>query len=219
MNIGSANTVSGTSNFAIGESNTVSATGGYANALGNNNTVTGLAAVAIGTINTASGTAGLAEGNGALDRGRFGALAWSTSYRNAPGDAQIAIQALRAQSTSTGATRLTADGTAAGAANVVNIPVNTAYMIKIDLDGKDATSAGNAASVYQITGLLDCGATLATCAYTAGAAGTVVNHGTGLAGAPTIAADTTNGGLSVSVTPPNSHTWNWVARVETVEVQ
>jgi len=219
VTIGPANTVSGANNMAFGENNTVATTGGYGMAFGNNNMVSGLAGMAFGTGNVASGVGGAVHGNGASDRGRYGVFAFTTSYKTVPGDAQEATQLLRGSSSATGAIRLTADGGAANSGNTVNLPSNTAYAVSLTLIGIDLTASGNASMVYQAQGLLYQASGVATTTYASGTIGTVLNKGTGLAAPPTLTADTANGGLNVSLTPPNAHTWDWVARVTTVEVQ
>jgi len=216
---GFGNTASGSYSFAFGENNTSSSS--YSLAFGIATTASGPGSTACGQMSTASGNAGFACGGGSLDRGRIGSWAWASSYDNTPGDSQTSINTLIGFTTSTASFRLTSDLNNAGSANVVNIPVNTAAFYSIIFTGKDHTTTGNASAVSGITGFLDCGATLGACVWSSTSTGTLTNHGTGLAAntSVSVAADTTNGGINLSVTPPNSHTWDWVALVTTTEVQ
>jgi hypothetical protein len=68
-------------------------------------------------------------------------------------------------------------------------------------------------------GILDRVATVGTTTFSGPAFASVQQVGADTFSVPTGAADTTNGCLNVSWTPPNADTWHVVARVVTVEVE
>ena len=124
-------------------------------------------------------------------------------------------------STSTAATRLTTDGLAAGTANCVNPPNNAAFDLFVEVVGLDTTTDASASRFRAIDVMMLHGTTAASTQVVNGAAAAAANGGIGSGSSATytVAADTTNGCLTVSVTPPNADTWHWAARVRTTEVQ
>ena len=127
---------------------------------------------------------------------------------------------LVASTASTVPARLTSDGATAGNTNCVNPPPNTVVSAYIDVTGLDVTTGASAARMRFLDVMMLRGGTAT--------ATTVVNGGTaqspnGIIGtAPAlfaVVADTTNGCLNVSVTPPNSDAWHWAARISTTEMQ
>jgi hypothetical protein len=91
----------------------------------------------------------------------------------------------------------------------------------IEVVGIDTSNAGNVARYRLLDGLLYRGATAAATQVVNGASNAPPNGsiGSGSAAAFTTVADTTNGCLALSVTPPNGDAWHWAARVRTTEVQ
>ena len=128
---------------------------------------------------------------------------------------------LIASTSATTTTRLTVDGAAVGAANCINPAANTALDMFIEVVGIDTTSAGNVARFRSLDTLLYRGATAASTQLVNGASAQPPNGsiGAGSGAAFTVAADTSNGCLALSVTPPNTNAWHWAARVRTTEVQ
>jgi hypothetical protein len=133
------------------------------------------------------------------------------------GITQAALLVLARQTTDATATALTSDTAAAGTTNQVILPNNSAYFFKGSVIA-NVTGAANGAA-WSFEGAIMRGAN---------AASTVlidtpsVNRVAASAGATawTIAltADTTNGGLRVTVTGVAATTIRWVAKVETTEV-
>lgn len=193
----------------------------YSFVFGQNNNATGGGAGAFGQNNTASGTDGLATGFQATDRGHLYAEARAAGDFAVQGDAQIRRIVLRGTgAVSGGAVRLTADGATAGAANCVNIPNNAAFNITVDVVGLDHTSVGSNSSWGVWSGLLTRGANAASTALTMATPPTPITNGTVTGQGIAATADTTNGCLNLTMThPTNTDTWNYVARVATVEVQ
>ncbi len=219
--IGQGNTSSNVGTIAMGQNNTAS--GSTSAAIGYNNRATGYGALAFGSSNTADGTLSTAVG-GQLSaaRGRFGVSVYAAGDLATAGDAQQGVNILRGAGASASAIRLTADGSAAGGANVVNLPSAAvgSYSLRITLTALDTTTPANTYSwSVPIAILSKTGAAQST---TVLALGTPVTLATN-SWAPTVTAtaDTTNGGLNLSFTPPvgNTDTIHVVARVESVEVQ
>lgn len=191
-------------------------------ATGQNATASGLDAfVAGGFGNTASGSTGYASGADATDRGRYGSQAFASGDFSAVGDSQVGRFVLRGTGASSGGTiRLTADAAAPGSANCVNIPNNTVFQIAIYTAGIDHTSVGSNTEWGAWNGLLTRGANAASTAIKMDTTPTPQTNGTVTGQAISATADTTQGCLNLTIThPTNTDTWNYVARVETVEVQ
>jgi hypothetical protein len=212
---GSGNIASGTGSFAAGATNTASNTGGTA--FGNNNLVSATGGFAAGSGNTISGSYSHCIGYYGKDWGRWSGSVLAGGYNTAAGDAQRYETVLRATTTG-GAVRLTADGATAGTANVVNLQNNQVAKLNIELIGFNAAAAA-AASWFLRDVLLVRGASASTTALSSAAlsVGGAVGAVSGWT-APTIGADTTNGGLIITSGYAASTTIKWVARVVSVEV-
>lgn len=205
---GNANTASGfRSTSCGGYGNNIN--GSYAgHAGGFNNVLTG----------TYSGGVG---GAYASDTGRYGWFGFASGDIASTGDAQIGYHVLRGTGSSTTAIRLTADGATAGGSNCVNVGNSKAYSIKVSLHARDFTTAGSDYDWMLPQGEMTRDATASTTAISLGTP-TTVSRGTVTGAGVTAAADTTNGCLNLSFTPPSANTtdvWHVVARVDTVEVQ
>ena len=125
---------------------------------------------------------------------------------------------LLGRSTAGAAVRMTADGAAAGSANIANIPNNTAWAGTIMVAARD-TSTGNCARWSIPFGL----GRQATASTTTLGSGTVeffnIIGTVAASGNLAVSADTTNGGLNLTFTPANSNTWDIAAVIRTAEVQ
>ena len=179
----------------------------------------GAAAFTAGQNNIAAGIAGVALGSSSSDRGRTGTLAMASGAAAASGDTQTVFGLLRAVSTTTAGARLTADGAVPSAVNVWNIASNTACLLRIEILGWSA--AGTLAVSYTARCRLKRGVSPATTVLsnttlTADADNDAI---TGLT-APTLAADTANGGLGLTSGFSTANTLRWAARViSAVELQ
>lgn len=125
--------------------------------------------------------------------------------------------------------RLTGDLAVPNYANIANLPQNSetvgntlsasAFFIRIDVVGREA-AASNVAGAWTITALVSQAATSSTFVII----GTPVVTTQALAAswsamtAPTLAADTTYGGLNLLTYPVNNNTARWVANVMSTEV-
>jgi hypothetical protein len=173
-----------------------------------------------GTINFSGSYSGTVGAFAVADRGRYGFQNITGAGRfSVTGDAQSGTQMLRASATSTTAVRLTSNNSTADGANCVNIPDNTAYSLRISLIVRSVTTPANSYAWTMPVATLLRGTGAASTTLTPGTAATVSTGSF----TPTVSAtaDTTNGCLNLSVTPPagNTDTIHAVARVDSVEVQ
>ncbi len=142
----------------------------------------------------------------------------------APGGAGFArsgTYVLQASTTSATSTRLTTDGQAPSVGNCVNLPNGSAYSASVDITGIDRTTGASAARYRLLDIMLLRGTSAAATSLVNGVSTAAPNGsvGSGSATSFSAAADTTNGCLALSVTPPNADAWHWAARVVTTEVQ
>ena len=177
--------------------------------------------VGAGIANTASGgSAAIMGGNYGVTRGIEGNHvfpACNVPIASFQGVSQAALLVLGVQTTDATATVLRCNTSAAGTTNQVILPNNSAYFFKGSVIA-NVTGAANGAA-WSFEGAIMRGAN---------AASTVlidtpsVNRVAASAGATTwtiaLTADTTNGGLAVTVTGVAATTIRWVAKVETTEV-
>ncbi len=190
--------------------------GGYNTATGSGATIVG------GNTNLATGINSFMGGSSqASDRGRIGSqhLSAGAVIPNVLGSAQAGRQVMTA--TGTAAMRLTAAQFAASSpfGPIMNIPANTAYNLQVRLVAIDRTAPGNSYAWTLPIALLTRQAAVGTTALALGTP-VVLSVGTGSGGAVAAAADTANGGLSLTFTPPaGTDTWDAFADVASAEVQ
>jgi hypothetical protein len=238
---GSGNLASGSNSFIggggyqIGNGNTASGfgasiVGGYQNTAsgftsaiggGNGNTATGNYSVAGGNNNQSNGA------NSVIAGGQYGTARGLIGYYVFPacqfpiaavnGVSQGAMVILGKETTNATATVLTSDGAAASVVNQVGLPNNSAYYFKGSVIA-NVTGAANGAS-WSFEGAIMRGANAASTVLIGTPA---INRVAATAGATAwviaLTADTTNGGLAVTVTGAASTTIRWVCRAETCEV-
>jgi hypothetical protein len=210
------------SKILFGASNTIFAdnagAAGYANNVSNYN------GFAIGTSNNVTANYGHARGWYASTDANMGADCFASgSFSTGSGTAQTCQHTLRVASSSTAAVRLTADGGAANTGNCIVLPNNSHTQFEIRVSGRDTASAGNWADWASTSvNVLDRGANAAATTYSGSftsATAAQASAGTGSTATLQLSADTTNGCLNVSIVPPNSNAWRWVAHVQRVKVQ
>ena len=236
--IGSTSTASGTQGIALGFTATASgnesaaivggtASNQYAFSVGNASLASGIGAIAMGPNTTASGTGSLA-----LNRYTTADGTYSSAFGNAThtfgiitravfghfhtvlGDCQKSNLALSVRTTNATATTLTVGGGAASTNNQVILSDQSAYRFKGTIIGKQSGST-NAAS-WDVDGLIVRGANAASTTLAVSTVTLVQN--TPAWGTPTLAADTTNGGLRVQCIGAASTNIQWTAVIETTEV-
>jgi hypothetical protein len=190
---------------------------------GFNNTANGsdYATIVNGQGNTANSSYSFISGGyGGTTRGVIGYHVFPAS--NAPvsttqGVQQASLLVLGVQTTDATATVLRSNQSAAGTTNQVILPNNSAYAFKGTVIA-NVTGAANGAS-WSFEGAIMRGANAASTVLMGTPA---INRVAATAGATAwviaLTADTTNGGLAVTVTGAASTTIRWVASVNTVEV-
>jgi hypothetical protein len=214
----------------------MSATGSQSIAMGgNSSTASGLGAVTFGRSNTSSGERSFTSGNNnlasriyswAVGNGARSEIIGKFAYTGTTfagdgfqaGDSQYAYITLRAATTNATATALTSDGAAAAATNQVILPNNSAFAFTGTVIARQQAAGGSNYAAWEIKGAILRGANAASTVI-----GTVnINALSATAGASTwavaLTADTTNGGLAITVTGATSINIRWVASVQTSEV-
>jgi hypothetical protein len=136
----------------------------------------------------------------------------TVSYANATTGAQTVAGTISFSA------RLSSDGgNAASSSNVMNLIANSTMRVTVDMVGRDTTN-GNSGS-WTINALFTQGATASTTAVVGTPSTTTIALSSGWASqaVPTLTADTTNGGINLSVVPVTANSCHWVARVSIVE--
>ena len=133
------------------------------------------------------------------------------------GASQAALLVLARQTTDATATALSSDSSAAGTTNQVILPNNSAYYFKVRVIA-GVTGAGNT-KAWTLEGAIKRGANAASTAIVGTVTTTIVAADAGASTwTVTATADTTNGGLAITVTGQASTTIRWVAKAETAEM-
>ena len=133
------------------------------------------------------------------------------------GSSQTAILVLAKQTTDATATILTSDLGAATTTNQVILPNNSAYYVRGSIIA-GVTGAGNTSS-WTFQGTIKRGANAASTALVGAMTATLVTQDAGASTwAVSLTADTTNGGLAVTVTGQAATTIRWVCKIETTEM-
>jgi hypothetical protein len=172
---------------------------------GQSNSATGLQSVVSGGFgNSADSTfCWIPGGAQASTHGLYGAGAGSSGQIATAGDAQWGKYILRGRSVIGSAVRLTASGAAAGSANVINIPLNTAWMGTLGVVAREVNT-GNCCYWHIRFGL----GVQGSAGSTTYAEGTVefqnIIGSTPVVTNLTRAADTSNRGLNLTFSPPVS---------------
>ena len=141
----------------------------------------------------------------------------SSPITTTAGVSQSALLVLGRQTTDATATVLTSDTSAASTTNQVILPNNSAYYFRGSVIAN--ITGGGDTKAWTFDGAIKRGATAASTTLV----GTpVVTSAYADAGAATwvvaVTADTTNGGLAVTVTGAAATTIRWVCKIETTEV-
>ena len=202
---------------AIGTSVTASQTDG-AVAMGSSSTASGLGSFAIGYLNIASGHYSQAIGYGASTANIYGKFAKSSGYFSNYADMQTGILVLVAATTDATPKALTSNKAAAGTTNQVILPNNSAFSFSGNIVARQQVSGGSEYASWEVKGTL---------LRDGSAASTVLGNGIvdkiySSAGASSwiiaLSADTTNGGLAITVTGSAATNIRWVATLNTSEV-
>ena len=200
-------------NTASGLSATVS--GGFSNiASGQNSAIIG------GSDNRATSQSSTVSGASGTSRGIIGNSVRSPSAYPVGvglGNQQIGTLNIGAVTTDATATVLRSDTSAAGTTNQVILPNNSAYYFQGSITS-GVTGAGNSA-MWSFEGGIKRGANAASTVLVGTPVLNLVARDTGASTwIVALTADTTNGGLTVTVTGQAATTIRWVAKVETTEM-
>lgn len=219
---GNSNTASNSSAVVLGgQSNTANSS--YAAVVGGtSNTASGGFAVVLGGSNNTSNNSnslvvGGAYGTARTIVGNFVAPASNTPITTSAGVQQTALLLLGRETTDATATRLTSNTSASGTTNQVILPNNSAYTFQGTCIA-NVTGGGNT-SGWKFEGVIKRGANAASTALVSAVTPTVIAQDVGaVTWVLAITADTTNGGIAVTVTGQAATTIRWVAQIETTEV-
>lgn len=217
---GNSNTASGQGAVVPGGSNNISS-GQYSGVLsGSTNTASGdNSVIAGGDNNLADGRfSGVIGGQYGTTRGIVGYLV--TPASETPIEAKAGVQqagclVMGVQTTGATPTKLKSDTNSAGAANQLILQNNSAAILSIDLVGWDQTDY---ITLNVINGLIVRGANAAATVLKSPGYQNYEKSTGASTWAVSLSADTTNGGLSITVTGQTSKTIRWVARVFSTEV-
>lgn len=205
----------GAESVAIGVGTTAS--GDYSTAIGVNSAGAGGTASGIASLSMCGGEAAsvnaLAFGDYVTSRSTKGAKAFGNGRVTTTGDAQFRMQQKRNQTTDATPTVLTADAGAASSTNIFRLPNNSTFTVKVLVVGHRTDAAGRAS--YSFEGCIFRDANAAST--TIGHMTKTVLYETTAGYDASVTADTTNGGLRVTVTGESGHTMTWAAHVEAVE--
>jgi trimeric autotransporter adhesin len=205
----------GANSVAIGYQ--AKASNSYAFAVGQGNIASAFGSVAIGRNSTASGNYSVTIGNQAVAV-QQSKMAFSAGRFSTDGDAQAGTFVLRSDTTDATPEALTTDNSAAGTTNQVILPNNSAYSFSGTIIARESAATGSDYASWEIKGAL---------LRDANAASTVLGNGIrnklyATAGAAAwdidLTADTTNGGLAITVTGAAATSIRWVATINTSEV-
>lgn len=131
------------------------------------------------------------------------------------GDAQTMLSTLRRITNDATPAVLTTNGASpSGTANVLAIPANCSWLVRIFLAGRDTATQDSFTAV--LSGMIDRGASAASTTATAFAQETL---GADQPWSVAVDADTTGGALRVTVTGEAAKTIRWMARVEITQVR
>ena len=217
---GQSHTASGgTSTVAGGDANTAS--GDYSTVAGgkaNTASTSEYTTVGGGFTNTASADSSTIPGGRDALASTYGKMAYASGKSSVQGDAQYGLSVLRGATTADATARLTSDGTAASATNVANLAANRCFLMKVLLAATDTASPHTVGLVAEYSVLIRQGAAAANTVVVDQTQHTLLADASLLATAIAITADTTNGGLNLTVTGIAGSNLRWVATIQTTEV-
>lgn len=227
---------SGTDSFAAAVTNNTStygATGTNSVAIGKRAKASSTGSIAIGSMVNSGGPissspSSISIGDGAQATSQnavavgysavassYGKYAYSCGFHSTNGDAQTGTMVVRRATTDATATVLTSDGGSATTANQVILPNASAYAFTGVIVARQSAAQGTASAAWRVEGLIRREANAASTVLVNSAL-TVIDNTPGWTLA--LSADTTNGGLAVTVTGAAATNLRWVATVTTSEV-
>lgn len=209
-----SNTASGAGSTALGGSVTYgyNTASGEASFAGHAGTASGAGSFAFGEAVTANGVNSQAWGFRTISKNIYASTVIGSGHTTA-GDGQQTTVALTARTTGNTATTLTVRGLSAADIYILSLLNNSASRFKGTIIGKKSGTTDVAA--WDVDGLIVRGANAASTTLALGNVTLVQN--TPAWGTPTLAADTTNGGLRVQVTGAAATNIQWTAIIDSIE--
>lgn len=183
---------------------------------GQSNTASGTSSHIVGgDENTANGSYSSASGFRTDARSLYGIEVRASGRFSSSGDAQMSRMVLRIATTNATPTVATADAGAAGAANQLILRNNMAILVRVMVVARNSSDRAS----FEGSVLIYRGANAASTTIQ-GSPSIAQTFGSAGASAWTVgvSADTTNGGLAVTVTGAAATNINWVARLDAAEV-
>lgn len=215
LSIGVNGVASGGGAFALGGYGSSNSTAsGDVSFAGQGATASANFAFATGYLCIANGNHSVALGRESHTFGVWGRQVYASGIEGTAGDSQASKFILRERTTDATATTLTTNSSAASTNNQVILSNQSAYRFKGSIVGKQSGSVN--AAVWDVDGFIVRGANAA--ATTLNVSNVTLVQNTPAWGTPTLAADTTNGGLRVQVTGAAATNIQWTAVIETTEV-
>lgn len=226
---GESNSATGTlAVVAGGSGNTASGSSAVISGGGSNSSSGLTSVVSGGQSNLADGTNSVVPGgNGATTRGLTGRLSFSSGTFASGGDAQYGLIVLRRSTTDSAPLAITSTNVGASSINIPVLPNSCIYAFRgqvVCIQTAGVAGAVNDCKAWDIVGSIKRGANAASTALLGTPTITVLGADTNL-GADNatgaviaITADTSAGGLLITVTGETDKTLRWVATVHTTEV-
>ena len=193
------------------------ATANYGLAIGGGTRASAIESVAIGRNANASGRNSFALGYLplALQDGKY---CYASGTFSSASDAQTGTFVLRSDTTDATSEALTTNNAAAGTTNQVILPNNSAYSFSGTIIARQQASAGSEYASWEIKGALLRDGSAATTVLGNGIKNKLYASAGASAWDVSLTADTTNGGLAITVTGAAATNIRWVATVNTSEV-
>ena len=212
---GAQNIASGTYSVALGGETSLASGGGSFAAGGEFPTASGAFAVALGgSVNTASGEASYAYGKRSL-ADKVGKYAYGAQLVGTSGATQAGMMVLIAATADATPKSLVSNTNVAGTTNQIILPNNSAYFFSGTVIARQQASGGTAVGAWEIKGAISREGTAAT---TTLVKSTIDDFNVPAGWVVALTADTTNGGLAITVTGAAATNIRWVATVNTSEV-
>ena len=215
--IGKNTVANGSYGVSVGSFNSQTGTGGLI--VGYGNTSTGTGSVIVGYSSKALADYSLAAGyySGSNEIGKY-AYASGTFSAGSWGTAQQGTFVLRSDITDATPEALTTNNSAASIDNQIILPNNSAYSFSGTIIARQQASAGSEYASWEVKGALLRDATAATTVLGNGIKNKLFASAGASAWDIALTADTTNGGLAITVTGAAATNIRWVATVNTSEV-
>ena len=213
ISMGRYSKVSGTNSMAIGDGAQAFPHGGVV-AVGVNAQATGQACNAFGNNTKATTTSSTALGSYS-NGNSAGKIALSSQKFSTEGDSQTGITVMRRPTTDATPAYLTTRYQWNDATGQVILPNNSAYFFSGTIIAREQASSGTDVGAWEIKGAIRREANAAS---TVLIKSTIDDFNVPTGWAVALTADTTNGGLAITVTGAASTNIRWVATVNTSEV-